>query len=113
MVSHSRAVIHGRRKGGAPGISDVDETKWREIMPVMAEIIAHCPLKIGPQKKFASILDAIRLRPLKGKSVVEQLMVIKVPSSTFYPEAPVNEITYCIALTTTDTATIVVPLVRA
>jgi hypothetical protein len=95
------------------GKSDVDETKWREVVSVMIEIIAHCPLKIGPQKRLASVLDAIRLRPLKGKSVVEQLVVIKVPSTVFLPEAPANEITYCIALTTTDTSKIIVPLVRA
>jgi hypothetical protein len=93
------------------GTSEVDETKWAAIMPIMLEIIAHCPLKIDPNKsRFASVLQAIRSRPLKGKSVVEQLMIVKVPSTTLNPKAAANEITYCISLKTTDTTTIVTPL---
>jgi hypothetical protein len=39
-------------------------------------------------------------------------MVIKVPSKTLDPKVAENEITYCISLKTTDTATFVSPLLR-
>jgi len=95
------------------GTSEIGETQWGAIIPIMAEIIANCPLKIDPKNsKFASVRNAIRSRPLKGQSVVEQLMVIKVPSTTFNPKAPADEITYCISLRTIDTTSIVTPLLR-
>ncbi len=97
--------------GGPPAI---DEVKWATIVPVVAEIIAHCPLTIDPNnRQLASTLKAIRSRPLRGTSVVEELMVIKVPSKTLDPQASANEITYCISLKTTDTARFVSPLLRA
>jgi hypothetical protein len=96
--------------GGAPAI---DEAKWAAIVPVMAEIIAHCPLTIDPgNRRLAPTLKAIRSRPLRGQSVVEQLMVIKVPNKPLDPKVAENEITYCISLKSTDTATFVSPLLR-
>ena len=94
--------------GGAP---EVDETKWAAIKPIIVEIIAHCPLKIDPNnRRFASILRAIQSRPLKGNSVLEQLMIVRIPSTTFNPKAPPDEITYCISLRATDTTSIIAPL---
>lgn len=96
--------------GGPPAI---DEAKWAAIVPAMAEIIAHCPLTIDPANlQLAPTRKAIRSRPLRGTSVVEELTVIKVPSTTLDPQAAPNEITYCISLKTTDTTRFVSPLLR-
>jgi hypothetical protein len=83
----------------------IDEMKWAAVVPVLAEIVSQCPLTIDPKnRRLASMLEAIRSRPLRGTSVVEELTVIKVPSNTLDPKAAANEITYCISLKTTDTA---------
>ncbi len=89
------------------------DAKWRDVIPILAEIISLCPLKISPKNRgLQALYRAIRTRPLKGTSVVEELAVVKIPSTTFNQKAPENEITYCLMLTTTDTTRIVTPLVR-
>jgi len=99
-----------RRVGGS---SQLDKTKWWEIVRVVLEIIANRPLKIGLDRKLAPARSAIRSRPLRGTSVVEQLLILKVPSVAFTPNALANEFTYCILLDTSDTAKIVSPLMEA
>lgn len=83
-----------------------------EIVPILAEIISHTPLKIGGSSKFKKILELIRLKPIKGSSVVEEIALIKIPSRTFNAKAPENEITFCIQITTTDTTKFVTPLIK-
>jgi hypothetical protein len=95
----------------SPGSPDIDETKWAEIKPIIVEIIAHCPLKIDLKNpRFEAVLRTIQSRPLKGSSVLDQLMIVKIPSTTFNPKAPPDEITYCISLRATDTTSIIAPL---
>ena len=92
---------------------NVSEEKWREIIPIVAEIVSNCPITISPKtSKLAAMLAAIHVRPIKGSSVVEKLTVIKLVTSVFNPEAPAGEITYCLMLTISDTTKIVAPLVR-
>jgi len=83
-----------------------------EIIPTLAEIITHTPIKIGDSSKLEKILEAIKLKPIKGSSIVEEIALIKVPSWTFKPSAPQNEITFCVQITTTDTTKFITPLIK-
>lgn len=85
---------------------------WRQIVPVLAELISSVPLTIAEGNRFQAFWDAIRARPLKGTSVVEQLAVINVPANGFAPGVPPVE-TFHIMITTTDTTKIIAPLVRS
>lgn len=87
------------------------EIKWRELLPLWAEIVSHIPLRINRKYKYLlSILDAILKHPLKGSSVVDEIKIIKLPREVF----PASKIEYqqifCFMITTTDTTHIVAPL---
>jgi len=88
------------------------QTKWDEIIPILAEIISQCPLKIGKKKYLSKIAQTIKSQPIKGTSVVEELSIIKVSSITFNPNASADEITYCFCIATTDTTKFVTPIMR-
>ena len=92
----------------------LDESKWRRIVPIVAEIISHCPLKIGRKTpNLNTFLQSIRSRPIKGSSVVEQIMVAKIPTSYFNHGADPSELIYCFVITTSDTTKIITPLVKS
>ena len=77
------------------------------------EVISQTPLKIAPKNARLKKLDAeIRAQPIKGTSVVEEVSVVKVASSTLKKDAPTGEITYCMQLTTSDTTKIIAPIAR-
>ena len=84
---------------------------WRRIVPTLAEIISSVPLTIAKDNRFQAFWNAIRAKPVRGTSVVEQLAVIKVPANGFAPGIPPVE-TFHIMITTTDTTKIVAALVR-
>lgn len=87
-------------------------TLWNhEVVPGLVEIISHVQLKIGKFRWLRSILDGIKLRPLKGRSIVEALTMTGIPSRAFKPDAPESEVTYCLVITLSDTTRIVAPLV--
>jgi hypothetical protein len=95
------------------GAADVaSQQKWREIVPILVEIISHVPLMISPKnKKLEALRRQMHSQPLKGTSVVEALAIVKVPSSTLNKSATANELTYCLMLTTSDTTRLVAPLI--
>ena len=99
---------HGARFHGPPDLFAPDD--WQRIIPILAEIISSTPLTIANENRFQAFWNAIRVKPLKGTSVVEQLDVIKVPASRFAPGVPPTESCH-IMITTTDTTKIVAPLV--
>lgn len=100
------------RHGGS--IETFSQATWNsEIVPVLAEIISHTPLKIGSFPWLTAILEAIKLKPLKGTSVVEELAVIKMPSQLYNDKASENEMTFCLMITTTDTTRIIAPLINS
>ena len=85
---------------------------WGQIVPILLEIISHTPLEIAPKNaKLKKLAQEIRTRPLKGKSVVEELSIAKVASTLLNRKAPANEITYCLMFTTTDTTKLIAPIV--
>ena len=84
------------------------QTKWSKIIPILAEIISHCPLKFG---KSSKILKSLKEQPLMGTSVVEKLEIIKVSSSNFKQTAPAGEMIFCFSIGT-DTTDIIVRLVK-
>ncbi len=87
---------------------------WAQIVPHLAEIVSHCPLKLDmANKKFAKFVAGMKSRPLKGTSIVEELMVAKIPSTTFDPKAAADQLLYCIVITTSDTTRFVVPMASA
>jgi len=88
------------------------KAKWSEIIPILAEIISRCILKIGNHSRLSHILQLVKSKPLKGTSVVEELSIIKIPSTTFNASAPKEELTYCFLINTTDTTKFVTPLTK-
>lgn len=83
-----------------------ERAKWNKIIIVLAEIVSHCPLKIG---KYFSTLDTLKKSPLKGDSVVSELSIVKIPKSTISTDST-EVLIYCLVITTTDKIHFVVPI---
>lgn len=99
------------QSGGSSNVFSI--TKWNEIIPILAEIISRCTLKIGSHSKLLKILQLIKSQPLKGASVVEELSIVKIPGVILNPNASREEVTYYFLINTSDTTKFVVPLVKA
>jgi len=85
--------------------------RWRPIVLQLIEIISHCPLKIeGTQKRLRRIRERVATTPIKDRAVVEQVAIVKVPRTTFYPKAEQNEVIFCTELTLSDTTRIIAPV---
>jgi hypothetical protein len=82
------------------------------VIPILAEIISSTPLTIVNERRFLPFLNAVRSKPVKGTSVIEGLEVSKVPSTMFKKDAPVDQITFCIRISTTNGPSFLVPLVK-
>jgi hypothetical protein len=95
--------------GGQAEIFSQD-TWNKEVLPELVEIISSSPVRIN--SKSITILKSIRNKPLKGTSVVKELDLIKIPSSTFNVKAPENEVMFFMCITMTDTTKLVVPLIH-
>jgi len=88
----------------------IDDNQWRPIKIHLVEVVSNCPLRIDVSKKWLkSISD--KMTPIKGRFVVEEVAVIKIPRKTLYPAAGQDELIYCIRLTLSDTTCIIAPLV--
>lgn len=87
------------------------EIKWRELLPLWAEIVSHIPLRINRKYKYLrSILDAILRHPLKGTSVVDEIKIIRLPREAFPTSKIEHQQIFCFMITTTDTTHIIAPL---
>jgi hypothetical protein len=110
-LSEVRGELNSLIARYAGGTDAISTATWRRMVPILLEIISHTPLKIGSKNaKLKKLATQIRARPLKGKSVVEELAVAKVASTMLKRNAPPNEITYCLMFTTTDTTKLIVPI---
>jgi hypothetical protein len=99
-------VWHGGRAGM------VTQATWNDkVLPEFAEIVSCTPVRIDCRSE--SILKTIRAKPLKGTSVAEEFVLIKVPTKTLVRNAPEDKVTFCMLITTTDTTKFIVPLVRS
>lgn len=87
------------------------ETRWRELIPLWAEIVTHIPLRINRERKnLLNILDAIIKYPLKGTSVVDEIKIVRLPREVF-PDSKIEyQQIFCFMITTTDTTHIIAPL---
>ncbi|MDD5566691.1 MAG: hypothetical protein PHH01_00695 [Patescibacteria group bacterium] len=91
----------------------VNQRQWRPVVVHLLEIICRCPLKIDAARKgLKAVITRIMTTPIKGKSVVEQVAIIKVPKKV-YGQMPAEEVIYCLELTTSDTTRIIAPLTLA
>jgi len=89
--------------------------KWAEIIPVLAEIISSCPLKIDTKHKTLSkIKQLIQAQPLKGTSVVEELAIIKIPNQykIFDRHQSETALIFCFMIKTTDTTRFITPIIK-
>lgn len=86
--------------------------QWRSIVAQLLEVITHSPLTIaGTKKALMRVRERIVATPIKGRAVVEQVAIVKIPRSTFHPQTLRNDAVRCIELTLSDTTKIVVPLI--
>ena len=107
-VRNELNALIARYAGGADAVST---EMWRQMVPILLEIISNTPLKIGANNaRLKELARQIRQRPLKGESVVEELAITKVQSTILKENAPAKELTYCLMFTTTDTTKLVVPI---
>lgn len=97
------------RFGGKNDI--VEPSFWnKEILPILAEIISKSPLRIKSSPRFFTMIQYIRSKPLKRKSVVEEIAIVKIPKKIFYSEKGNDEIIFFMLITTTDTTKFLAPL---
>lgn len=96
--------------GGSPEI--FNKYNWAKIIPILAEILSQSSLKIGDDSRLKEIDKQIKSQPIKGASVVNELSIIKKPSSFFNPKAPAGQMTYCFSISTSDTTKFVTPLTK-
>ncbi len=110
------ALLQRFNDGRAPII--IRQDQWEAITLVLVEIISSCPISFPRNNRslptrIREILAAARVQPIKGDSVVEQLIIAKVPTSVFTPGTPDGQITYCVVIVTSDTTRLVTPLVKS
>ena len=90
----------------------IDDIQWRRIVVQLLEVITHSPLKIaGAKKSLMRVRERIKATPIKGRAIVEQVAIVKIPRSTFHPQTLRNDAVLCIELTLSDTTKIIAPLV--
>jgi len=98
------------------GYSDMFTTKkWAEVIPILAEIISQCPLKMDTKiKKLSKIKQLLQIQPLKGTSVVEELSIIKIPNQFKFLDQhqPETSLNFCFMIKTTDTTKFITPLAK-
>jgi len=89
----------------------IDRACWRPIVNQLLEIVSHCPLKIDAKRKWLEpIRERIEATPIKGRVVVEQVAIVKVPSTTFDPKAAPNDFIFFTELTLSNTTRIRAPV---
>ena len=65
----------------------IDDIQWRRIVAQLLEVITHSPLKIaGTRKALMRVRERIKATPIKGRAIVEQVAIVKIPRSTFHPQ---------------------------
>jgi hypothetical protein len=85
--------------------------RWRPIAFQLIEIISNCPLKIdSTRRQLRGIRERIEASPIKDRTVVEQVAIVKVPSTILYPNAAQNDFTFCTELTLSNTTRIIAPI---
>lgn len=95
---------------------EISEIQWRGVATALAEIISRCPLKFSP-KRHKTFIQRIWAIPIQKKNkanetaVVEELAIIRIPKSTFFPETSSREEAYCVMLTLSETTRIIAPLI--
>jgi hypothetical protein len=90
----------------------IDYIQWRRIVAQLLEVITHSPLTIaGTKKALMRVRERILATPIKGRAILEQVAIVKLPRSTFYPQTLRNDAVLCIELTLSDTNKIIAPLV--
>lgn len=96
------------------GNSEVfSKDKWSEILPALLEIISRIPLKIGQYPRLSKISESIHSKPLKEKSVVEELSIAKGAKSLINTLASSDELIFYLVITTTDTTKFVIPILES
>lgn len=91
----------------------VNQHQWKPIVIHLLEIISSCPLKIDTSRRgLKAIITRMVSIPVKGKAIVEEVAIIKIPKEIF-GQTPKGQLIYCLMLTTSDTTHIVVPLILA
>lgn len=99
------------KSGGSPDM--FTRQNWEEIIPILAEIISHCPLKIDIKyPKLLKIKQLIKSQPIKGTSVVEELAITKILNKHQFLDSRKSEteVIFCFRIKTTDTTEIITPL---
>src|SRR5208282_4188147 len=75
----------------------IDDIQWRRIVVQLLEVITHSPLKIaGAKKSLMRVRERIKATPIKGRAIVEQVAIVKIPRSTFHPQTLRNDAVLCI-----------------
>jgi hypothetical protein len=66
----------------------LSDATWQQAVPIVAEIISHCPLKIdSKQRKLEDVVKKMKARPIKGR-IVEELDCRENSGANLQSEGP-------------------------
>lgn len=93
----------------------IETATWIAVVPILAEIISSCPVTISPNRGgiLKQLLEKIRLQPINDRSVVQEVAIVKISSTVYFPNQTPSVGIFCLMVTLSDTTKIIAPINRS